>query len=323
MKNVELTIGIPMYNAEKYIGRLLQCFKEEIVNISYEVLIVNDGSNDNSLIEAQKIQNQNIRILNKENGGVSSARNTIIKNAKGKWLTFVDADDLVDFKKLIETFNLVKKESYEYVICINNEDIYRKLLQLNYEKRIIYMIENSLINSPWQKFYLLDIIKNKKIQFDENISIGEDALFNFEYFVNINSYKIIYSDFYTYRQVNEESLSKKYKPGKFEELMEVNEKSYKLTSNIKLKKALECIRIKNSRGCLFEIENNRYIFSKYSDRYKYAKKIKRYKRIQFLYLNDLKGTILYYTWYLCPTIILPAFVTIKSKLKKERNNYES
>ena len=321
MKNIELTIGIPMYNAEKYIGELLQCFKKENVNISYEVLIVNDGSSDNSLIEAQKNQNQNIRIINQENGGVSSARNTIIKNAKGKWLTFVDADDLIDFKIMVQAFNYIKNKKYDYIISVRNKNDYNKLIKLNMKKQIIYLVENEIINSPWQKFYKIENIRKDRIQFDENISMGEDALFNFNYFIHNRNYLIIYFNFYNYRQVNENSLCIKFKANRFDELMKVNSISNNLTNEKYIKKALECIRIKNARKCLFEMNNNKTYYPKYSDRLKFSKKLKKYKKMQYLTLNSFKSTVLYYTWYCSPTFLLPFFVSIKAlyktKVKKQ------
>ena len=107
-KEVIITFGIPMYNSEMYIKELLDCFDHDC-EISYEILILNDGSKDNSENICRNYNNKNIRLINEKNSGVSVARNNIIKNALGKYLTFIDSDDLIDFKKYIDMVNEPQK----------------------------------------------------------------------------------------------------------------------------------------------------------------------------------------------------------------------
>src|SRR5690606_20104795 len=87
------SVVIPLYNKELSVRNTInsvldQTFKE------FEVIIVNDGSTDNSLEIVQQFEDDRIRIIDKPNGGVSSARNRGIKEAKYEWITFLDADDL-------------------------------------------------------------------------------------------------------------------------------------------------------------------------------------------------------------------------------------
>src|SRR5690554_3129002 len=88
-----ITVIIPLYNKERSILKtvssvLTQSFTE------FELLIVNDGSTDNSLQMVSSLKDPRLRIINKENGGVSSARNTGIKEATNEWIALLDADDL-------------------------------------------------------------------------------------------------------------------------------------------------------------------------------------------------------------------------------------
>lgn len=97
MEKVILSIVVPVYNVEAYLSECL----ESIINqsfASWELLLVDDGSLDNSGLICDKYATIDHRILvfHKSNGGVSSARNLGIKEASGEWITFVDADDLVE-----------------------------------------------------------------------------------------------------------------------------------------------------------------------------------------------------------------------------------
>ena len=93
---IYLSIIIPVYNVEKYIGRCIEsCLKQDLPQVEYELLIVNDGSSDGSMEVVCQYARQtgNIRIIEQENAGLSAARNTGIKAARGEYLWFVDSDD--------------------------------------------------------------------------------------------------------------------------------------------------------------------------------------------------------------------------------------
>ena len=94
----KISLIIPMYNVEKYIGRCLySCITQDLPLTEYEIIVINDGSSDNSLIEAQKIKNQcsNIKIVTQNNSGLSAARNKGLSLASGKYIWFIDSDDWI------------------------------------------------------------------------------------------------------------------------------------------------------------------------------------------------------------------------------------
>ena len=98
-ENEKVSVILPVYNGEKYIKETIKSIlQSEYRNI--EVLIIDDGSTDNSLIYCQQLQQQDDRICiySKENGGTVSARNYGISKASGKYLCFCDQDDIVDSK---------------------------------------------------------------------------------------------------------------------------------------------------------------------------------------------------------------------------------
>lgn len=93
---MKLSIILPVYNVEKYISRCLDSLiDQDLSSKDYEIIVVNDGSTDNSLKIAQSyaIVNPHIKIIDKENGGVGSARNIGLDNAHGKYVYFMDPDD--------------------------------------------------------------------------------------------------------------------------------------------------------------------------------------------------------------------------------------
>ncbi len=127
-----ISVIIPMYNTQNFIGKLLNCLKNQTYK-NLEIIVVNDGSTDNSLkiVGEFSREDKRIKLISTANGGVSKARNIGIANATGKYITFLDSDDYVEpdtyekvIKKLIEVgtdairFNYVKeKETSEVIMC--------------------------------------------------------------------------------------------------------------------------------------------------------------------------------------------------------------
>ena len=107
-----ISVIIPVYNAESTLNRCITSILKQDFQ-DYEILLINDGSSDGSgaICEQFADFDERIRVFHKQNGGVSSARNFGLKNARGKWITFIDADDYIepDFfpAKIDETDSLV------------------------------------------------------------------------------------------------------------------------------------------------------------------------------------------------------------------------
>ena len=173
-----ISVIVPVYNCEKYI---YDCIVS-VLNQSYknfELIIVNDGSTDNSI---KKIINlisghKNISILNKENGGVSSARNLGLKSAKGDWIAFIDSDDKIetDYLKNLITGSYIDDEidmvisgfkTFGYSDSLSNkfeDKIYNnETLGALFSKRL----KSICLGTPWGKLYKRNIIDDNKILFD-------------------------------------------------------------------------------------------------------------------------------------------------------------
>jgi glycosyltransferase involved in cell wall biosynthesis len=141
---MKFSIIIPLYNKQNYIVKTL----ESVLSQSYkdfEVIVVNDGSSDNSLQEALSVSDSRIRVINKENGGVSSARNLGIHEAKNEWICFLDADDIMYPNCLEEYFCLHTEFPNISVLCASVDisikqypSLPKRYIVSNYYKANIY-----------------------------------------------------------------------------------------------------------------------------------------------------------------------------------------
>lgn len=109
---VFLSIIIPVYNVEKYLRECLDsCLEQNVTSEEYEIICVDDGSPDNcgKILDEYALQYSNIRVIHKENGGLSSARNAGLDVAIGKYVWFVDSDDFIGRNILADLFDILKK----------------------------------------------------------------------------------------------------------------------------------------------------------------------------------------------------------------------
>lgn len=259
-----ISVIIPCYNVEEHIERvvasiLIQTFED------FELLIINDGSTDNTANILLRIKelDPRIRVVNKVNQGVSMARNTGLDLATGKYVVFVDGDDWVDAKFLENYIMLLQNDGdaliyQSFVSVFSDKQIEEKLPKVIFEKdkladALIILEQKRCLGGACNKIFSRDIIQQNNIRFDKRFSYGEDKIFTLEYLHYVNT--IIFSDQcgYYYNRTTESSLSKKHH--KASELLVFVEKEYELFLNLEKK-------IPNGR--LLKIINARYSsFSKY------------------------------------------------------------
>lgn len=211
-----ISIIVPIYNAELYIH---QCINNILIqnNKDFELLLINDGSTDQSglICEDYAAKDKRIKVFHKNNGGVSSARNWGLKYAKGEWITFIDADDNIEQNFLSISYNqtaslLVQKWKD---LESNKEHEYISTQFIPLEKKHIFLKNNLhkyLFRCPWAKFFKSSIIKSYNITFNEKYKIGEDTLFVLDYLFYCNTIEIINTSYYIYRK-NENSTKYKEK----------------------------------------------------------------------------------------------------------------
>ncbi|HFE9683147.1 TPA: glycosyltransferase family 2 protein [Clostridium perfringens] len=227
-----VSVIIPVYNAEKYIEKCINSLCNQTFD-NYEIIIIDDGSSDNTELVVNKYKNRYkfIKYYKKNNGGVSSARNYGLSVANGKYVIFVDSDDWCE-KNLIEVaykkINEFKVDwlIYGYYIEFQNKTINTIKNDINIlannkkeiAKCIKLLEEKMLIASPWTSIYRMDILKENNIKFNENLDFGEDVLFNLEYLEAIESVYILNLPLYHYVKFDKKTLSTKYVKNRFEKM---------------------------------------------------------------------------------------------------------
>lgn len=202
MDNIFLSIIIPAFNSEKYIGKCLESIINQNYN-NYEVIIVNDGSTDNTEKICKNIikDNNKFKIINKINGGVSSARNEALKISTGKYIWFIDSDDYIEkdaLKIIYEKIDDVDVLAFGYEQIYKTKQTYKfKERKIDQDKAIKYMFLNKIfIGALWNKVIKREIIE--QIRFDERISFGEDLLFQYYTLKSSKKIKIINNILYHY-----------------------------------------------------------------------------------------------------------------------------
>lgn len=211
-----ISVVIPVYNRRDKIKHVVKCVLEQ-THSDFELILVDDGSTDGSSEICDKLaeEDKRIRVIHQENAGVSQARNTGIKSANGEWLIFMDSDDKIKLDMHEKLLKTAQKNSADMVICgilnefynaegkkireeiISNED---EIVFDNSEcvKKVLKLLRNSLVHSPVNKIYKMDVIKSKGLMFNPEISLGEDLIFNLEYIKAANKLAFISEPLYIY-----------------------------------------------------------------------------------------------------------------------------
>lgn len=175
---VKVSVIVPVYNVEKYLEKCL----DSLINQSLkdiEIIVVNDGSPDNSqeIINKYIKKHKNIKSFIKENGGLSDTRNYGIKQASGEYLSFVDSDDYIDKTMLEKMYKKAKKDDLDIVVC-NSVNVYDsgvevEIKNLNYSDDLVknYLISPPMACTRIYKKSLFDKIKFKKNIFYEDLEL--------------------------------------------------------------------------------------------------------------------------------------------------------
>lgn len=223
MTNITFSVIIPMYNAEEYIEQCIQSVLQE-ENCGLEILVVDDGSTDKSglIVKQIAVQDERVKYIFQSNQGVSLARNRGLKAAAGKWILFVDADDTIADNTIQKMYEISRhagsancvilgcETGEEYIAYPLTKDTREKLL-MEACGALPNTTYNANLTSVWGKLYRGSFLKQKQIQFDPDIVMGEDLIFNCNVFVNLE--EIIFSsfDYYHYRVNNASATHRKNK----------------------------------------------------------------------------------------------------------------
>ena len=214
------SVIVPVYNVEDY---LKECV-DSILNQSFkdfEIILVNDGSTDNSgsLCDEFKANNENIIVVHKENGGLSSARNAGVKASSGKYLLFVDSDDFLANEEALSNIVPFTNENKD-IILLGMERYYRdnttspvikevdeKTLLLPTDKLIYALIKDkNFISSACNKCIKKDYFIKNNLFFIDGL-LSEDIEWSIRILLTLNDFSITNKPHYYYRQTREGSIS--------------------------------------------------------------------------------------------------------------------
>lgn len=222
----DISVIIPIYNVpEKFLKKCIDSVLNQTKK-DLEIILVDDGSTDNfcfNVCEQYAIIDNRIKIIHQKNKGLSGARNTGVRNATAKWITFVDGDDWIEEECLEEAYQNAEKTDVDIFMWSIVRDFNGRLSYYSYDKYLIsnkiykdldirYLKElllhyNALISTSYSKLIKRSLLIEKHIFHDEYVKQGaEDLEFNFRLFSNINSAVFINKNWYHY-VYNKNSIS--------------------------------------------------------------------------------------------------------------------
>ncbi len=226
----KLSVIIPVYNSEKYldkcIGSVLQNDFED-----FELILIDDGSTDKSgeICDAYAAHDQRIVVSHQRNGGVSKARNSGIDLAQSDYVLFIDSDDYIPKNYLSSLFNHIE-QGYDLALCsvrhfYLNGDVSDNCAceceidfsNISADDKTIFLELNRqyLLYGPVNKIYKKSILTDYKISFPEDMSYGEDLIFNFAYLNHCRNLIYRHEPVYFYCNQNDSSLSSVYRSDRF------------------------------------------------------------------------------------------------------------
>lgn len=226
-----ISVIVPVYNVESYISKCI----ESILNqsfIYFELILINDGSTDDSgsICEKYALQDNRINVIHKNNGGLASACKCGIENSTGKYIVFVDSDDWIDDDMLETLFTEVEKNNAQIVLChaireYRDKQVLKKMHLLDsrlYKRNEIkneifsglistgYRGQKKISNSRCAKLFDAELVKKNLKYYSIDVINGEDLQLTFAIILDAESIFCI-NNYYPYHyRVNENSLTRSY-----------------------------------------------------------------------------------------------------------------
>jgi len=207
-KQPKVSVIIPIYNSGKHLDRCLSSVVDQVYT-NLEILLINDGSSDNSASVCKEYAKKDKRIhyYHKDNGGVSSARNFGMRKATGTYITFVDSDDVITKDSLdilvcsindadISMIKEIETISTDHIKQTNENNQSAYISGIDAAKKLLY--ENGVNNTIHGLMYVKDIAKD--IYFNEKISYGED--YEFKFYLLINAKNVVTNSRVGYLYIN-------------------------------------------------------------------------------------------------------------------------
>lgn len=217
--NSLISIVVPLYNVEQYLQKCV----DSLINQTYknlEIILVDDGSPDNcpKICDEYAKQDIRIKVIHKENGGLSDARNAGMKVARGEYISFIDSDDWIKSEMIEDMYNRMIEDNSDLVssgviwVDVDGTEIRTATVSencvLNTEQAMKELInDGKLKQHVWNKLYKTDLIKN--IPFDKG-KYHEDVFWSYKVIGESKRISIEKNSYYFYVQRSESIMGEKY-----------------------------------------------------------------------------------------------------------------
>ncbi|MDY0339632.1 MAG: glycosyltransferase [Coriobacteriia bacterium] len=220
-----LSVVVPVYNALEH---LADCI-DSILGQSFgdlEVLLVDDGSTDGSseLCDEYTERDSRVRVFHRKNGGPSAARNCGLSAAVGQYVQFVDSDDLLRVDACALLVRAIEEAGADLVVCQASvvDASMREIAQITTPAAGLYAVEDllrslgrtskaTLLHYVWNKCYRMSVVESAGLEFDESVSLGEDFLFNSNYWKACSTVRVIENSLYMYCSRDSVGLSELFR----------------------------------------------------------------------------------------------------------------
>ncbi len=267
-----LSIIIPVYNKEQYLNKCIQSIVDQNFT-DWELILINDGSSDSSpdICDKWSKQDYRIKLFHQQNAGVSAARNRGLKESKGEYIQFTDADDWWEAGAFEQLFKELKTYANPEIIVFGLTKIYNSgkketikpkrngIIDLNCFMRnlIAEQKESGIFGFVANKLISRDLINIKNLRFNDSYTLMEDFDFFLDAYANCS--KIVQSQLtgYIYRQASEKSTTDKNFVYNYPQLLQIRIKEYKYVEKV-------CGEIENNRKWLQD-ELNKYFLATFID----------------------------------------------------------
>jgi len=262
MTNEKVSIIIPVYNAEKSLARTLESVRSQTYR-NIEIILVNDGSKDNSLELCKRFEETDDRVIliDKENGGVSSARNNAINVSSGIYLVFVDADDYLETNAIERLMAYRVATGAEYVCAsykllkTRNRTLDNLYIERYYNTEDmcneITSLSSVISLAPWGKLFCASIVKENDLLFPADMPYGEDAVFHYNYLKHVKSVYLTSEVLYRYNFTDYSSAANKYYKDYYIYLSKIHHEKFSLLASWKKDVDLRTVK-KEEQVVLFE-----------------------------------------------------------------------
>ncbi|MEG1846651.1 MAG: glycosyltransferase family 2 protein, partial [Oscillospiraceae bacterium] len=275
MNEVKVSVIMPVYNVEGYVGRAIESIQKQTFS-DWEFFVVDDGTPDKSgeICDKYAEKDSRLHVIHKENGGAPSARNVAIDLAKGKYMYFMDSDDWAEPTMLEDMVKIAEENDRQLVVSGYYIDTYyndtEKFTQEQEYKDKVYssqeefrqdahnLFDQNLLYTPWNKLFSGDYIRNNKLYFPQ--TFWDDFPFNLSVLQDVERVAVTSKKYYHFIRQRAESETAKYRSDMYDKREEESQwmidlyKHWGVSSDAS-KEFLERRYIERIVGCIENVTN--------------------------------------------------------------------